>query len=289
MKLSIALEVFLSQKSKNTKRAYLYVWERWLIHCPRPQEASIDSAADFIGLLINYGASHATVRQRYQVLHSIYDFLVSVGASRINPWKAVAKMFSIRQCVQVRPTKLIPSELVTRILFNRAAQTNEAKRNRAIVALLFGTGIRISELQALNVGDVMTSPSGVPYLHLWRTKAGKVQSQPIPEFAWEHLSVLICQRKAENANNYSPLFVGYGPKSSDRCSISTIYRIYRKLFDAGPHSARATFATRLKDMGFADEDVAVALRHSTTQQVKIYDKRRYEIDRNVTVKLKYDA
>lgn len=109
----------------------------------------------------------------------------------------------------------------------------------------------------------------------------------MPDWAYLHFSTLVSRRISDSCKTDSPLFVNYHRKGYPRLSESTLYRIYKRVWGTGCHSARATFATQLKDQGFNDEDVAVALRHSTTQQVQVYDKRRVEIGRNVSVKVKY--
>jgi integrase/recombinase XerD len=288
MQLSETLELLLRDKTLNTKRAYGYVWKSWSNHCPNPKSPTLDDCSSFLLTLRSLGASDATVRHRYQVLRSIYDFLVSLGLCPISPWVALGRIFSWRSLHRVRPTKLIPKTAINGGLNDYSGAIKEGIRDRAFIALLFGTGVRISEAWGLCVGDVLTTPNGVPYLELLRTKAGKVQQQPIPEWTWEYVSRLVSQRKSEFATASDALWCHYRKSgATGRLSISTLCRIYRRKFGTGPHSARATFATQLKDMGFADEDVAVALRHATTQQVKVYDKRRYELDRNVTVRIRY--
>jgi integrase len=57
--------------------------------------------------------------------------------------------------------------------------------------------------------------------------------------------------------------------------------------DAAPHAARATFVTRLKELGFDDRDVAAAVGHKTEHMVRLYDKRQRDHKISPAKKLRY--
>lgn len=48
--------------------------------------------------------------------------------------------------------------------------------------------------------------------------------------------------------------------------------------NASPHSARASFATQLLLQKYSTDDVARALGHANTDQVKVYQKRELSVD-----------
>ena len=170
---------------KNTKRAYERVWLDWRGFCTTLSHPTFDQAASFVGLLKNHGASDNTIRQRISILKAIYSFMESVGIVKHDPFFAIRKVFSLRKRELVRPTALIPVEKILSAL-SKPARTRMEIRDRALVAIIFGSGLRRSEASAFNVEDCMTTPEGVPYLVIRHPKAGKSQQQPIPQWAWEY-------------------------------------------------------------------------------------------------------
>lgn len=274
---------FVELKSENTKRTYLGAWNKWA----KWQDHSRDGALSFVISLRKSGASDNSIRLTCSALRSINEYLVEYSKINLNPFKSIARVISARQATQVRPTKLIPFELVNVIVESPKVNTRKGVRDRALLAVLFGCGLRRSELQRLRLCDVMVSPKGSLYLELVRTKAGKRQQQPIPAWTWEHLSALTLQRRGETSEARAVLFCRYVAEQyrpdaiSDR-TIDRTFKRYLKLhgIDAAPHSARATGATKLLSEGVPDREVQAFLRHSSTQMVQAYDKRRRSVDDN---------
>jgi Site-specific recombinase XerD len=169
-------------------------------------------------------------------------------------------------------------------------------RNRAVIAVLFGSGLRRSEALALDIGAVKVSPEGVVFLELLTSKSGKRQARTLAKFAWKYLSSYISQRKAEGGQNVDPLFVWYyaNGKPRGRLSQGSFYRIFRDScrqigIKAAPHAARATFATRLHQVTGSDLLTADALGHQTTAQVRKYVKDRDRTNMTKISALDYDS
>lgn len=296
MKLADAINAYIEQKVPNTRRSYRAVWRQWKDSCPRIQRPKLEDCQRYLSYLKSTNKSDSTIRHRYQVLNSFYEFLVSLEIVRVNPWRAAGKLFSWRQHKQVRPTKRIDNGGVGRMFDAKEMWSGKAgKRDLAIFALLFGCGLRASEVLQLNIGDVMLTPDGFPYLELKHSKAGKVQKQPIPGWAWNYFADLVSQRNGDGAENEAPLFVFYyaDGRPRGRMDYRTLARMYKKrcavqgIEGVAPHSARATFASQLLEQGFQDREVADALRHSSDRQVKVYDKREREVKGNVGLEVNY--
>jgi len=222
-----------------------------------------------------------TVHQRVAILRRLFRHLYAIGLLETNPFYDITDAVPRRRRVQKRPTKLIPFNQVAKLLDLPEKTTKKGIRDRALLALLFGGGLRRGEAEGLNVGDVESTVEGVPYLVLKEPKSGYNQTQSLPEWAWERFSVLVAQRKSEGAKDNSPLFVFYyaDGKARDRLSNETIRRLYQGYCEqvgikgASPHSARATAASVLKAQGVEDRQVADFLRHTGESMVRVYDKR----------------
>lgn len=285
------LEDYIRLKTDNTKRAARTAVGQWFEYLCDSQPSPM-LALRYIQGLSSRGLSDATIRQRYHLLHSFYEFQVGMELADRNPFRAMRHAFSMRQKTQVRPTQLIDFEDVRKLLEDEMSG-KKGTRDKAMLAIMFGTGMRRSEVRSLNVGDiVVTRRKGRHVLavaRLRKTKAGKTQEQPLPRWCWDIVATLITQRNLEQATNDCPLFCRYfvSLKPGGRLSESAIYRIYKAATGHAPHSARATFTTKLKAQGFEDRLVAEALRHSTDKQVKTYHKRKTSSEGNAGLQIFY--
>lgn len=233
------------------------------------------------------GTSDRTLRSAYSALRSIYRKLELSQQVERNIFDALRGTFARRHKADKRPTAMIPFEKVYQLLDLPNPATREGIRDRALLSIMFGGGLRRSEARNLRVRDVLVSAYGTPFLDLGKTKSGKVRHQPLPAWASERFSVLVCQRRDEGAQANDPLFVFYyeDGKVRGKISESTQYRTFQfycaKIgIKAAPHAARATAASMLKAMGKEDRDVQEFLGHNQPGMVAVYDKRRRGVEEN---------
>lgn len=251
------------QKIGSTDAAEFY---KWLRSRPSPDGARL---------------SDATVSQRMHLIRRTARYLVALGELKRNPFDVIHDELPKRARKQKRPTKLIPFTSIAEMLALPDRRTKVGRRDFCLLALLFGGGLRRSEVQSLNCGDIVISARGTLSLLLRQTKNGATQQQALPTWAAEAFSELVSQRKGEGATNDCPLlpFYSRGGAARGRLSVETVRRIFQRHTEAvglgkiSPHAARATAATWLKTQGYEDRDVAGFLRHTTTQMVEVYDKR----------------
>lgn len=301
MEMSEALELFLRRKRPATQRAYRGAMFGLEVHSGKPLEKVV--SLDILKYLDRIGAkvmkdgtlySPVSARHQFHCLSSVFKFLHEVELIQKNPTSAAKHAISWRQEEQKRPTAALQFGLVRKAL--RAETSKNLKkslRNRGILALLFGAGLRRSEALGLKVGDVRVNPFGVLYLNLQTTKAGKSQVRVLAKFAHKYVSQLVLQRKREEATDADPLLVCYREDGSIRgpLSVASLYRTFRNAMkqlgiDAAPHAARAAFATQLKRLGVDDREVAAALGHGSANMVHVYDKRRMTLEESPALMLK---
>lgn len=293
-----SIHELIACKSYNTQKAYnktldilaeyfdvkrdSYAFEKAVV------ELSVFDGTRFITWLRKRGTettgqpiSDNTLALRIDILRRIFRHLIDIGIRRGNPFAIVKDIVPMRQRVQVRPTKLIPFDAVPKIVGAPDGATKNGIRDKAILSLLFGGGLRRNEVLKLNMRDIETTPDGVPYLILRATKAGRNQQQSLPQWAWTALDAHLKQRDEDGAKLSEPMFCFYYNDGGARGRISdtTLKRLYKRytaeagIVGAAPHSARATAATALKVQGYEDREVASFLRHSTENMVRVYDKR----------------
>ena len=147
-------------------------------------------------------------------------------------------------------------------------------RDRAIVELLYGAGLRVGELVGLDVRDVDLRRGDVRVLG----KGGKERVVPLPGEAREALVSWLDERRRPGVLS-EPLFVSQRPRSDGswrRLGARDVRRILERRARAGglfdrvhPHKLRHSYATHLLDMGADLREIQELLGHaslSTTQK-----------------------
>lgn len=289
-----AVETLLNLQSDARKLSYGFAYRQFKDLIGKSLiEARVGDAVNYVRWLQLKGYSDATQAARRHALSSLSEGLIAYELMQSNPFKAANKLVSKRQKKQIRPTKLVPRETVKTMLSIPDRSSKNGLRDACLLFALFGGGLRINEATALNVGDVRLSEHGTLVLILRDTKAGKLQEQPLPMWAGEVYSDYVRQRMAEGAENHSPLFVFYyaDGRIRGRLSVKTMQRKYAKYAmlasgeHYGPHSARATSATRLSELGKSDREVARHLRHKDIRMVETYVKRFLSADNHPALDL----
>ncbi len=244
--------------------------------------------------------SNATIHKKFAALRRIYRVLIAnnLGAKE-NPFDSDRTPAPPKDAGRKRPTEMIDFDLVWEIVTAPGDSTSKAIRDRAILAILFGGGLRRSEVINLRLTDVRKSAAGTPYLYLRSTKAKKDAEATLPEWAGDFLNEHIRQRRAEGGSDTDYVFVGYtgqGGKSPTSSPISDtgVYQLFRSYcmqVGAGPHvtphSARATAITKLLSDGVPHREVQAFSRHASIQMVEHYDKRRFDVERSPAKGLSY--
>lgn len=201
---------------------------------------------------------------------------------------------------QKRPTEMVDFKLVKEIIELPDPSTPKGLRDRAILAVMFGGGLRRSEIINLRIGDIKKSPKGTLFLFLRATKAKKDARQGLPTWAEERLKDLLRARISAGATPTDYLFTGFtgqaGVSESNRpISGSGVYQLFRHYCaQAGanpnctPHSARATAITKLLTQGLSHRHVKEFSRHASVQMVEVYDKRRISVDESPARDLEFE-
>ena len=137
---------------------------------------------------------------------------------------------------------------IERILSQPDIMIPEGIRDRAILELLYGTGIRVSELVSLQIYDVHDAHIKV------HGKGGKERLVPLGKKALDWIDrYLSCVRDTWESKDNTALFIGPRGKSIDRIFIWKRIKEYAAragLSDAiSPHTFRHTYASHLLDAG----------------------------------------
>jgi site-specific recombinase XerD len=177
-----------------------------------------------------------------------------------------------------RSIKYLSPELLQRLFDSVPTQSAMGTRDRAILEVLFSTGLRVSELTALNKDHInlKTGEFGVI------GKGGKARVVFISKTAGEWLQKYFEKR----TDPYRPLFIRYsGPKEKEegltdnklRLSVRSVERMIDKYrlkagipFRIGPHVLRHSYATDLLSHGADLRSVQEMLGHKNIATTQIY-------------------
>ncbi|MFQ3581275.1 MAG: site-specific tyrosine recombinase XerD [Chloracidobacterium sp.] len=221
--------------------------------------------AAFVESLFKAGLDARSVERALVVVRNFYKFLVLDGHRKTDPTVALAQPKSW----QTLPKFLTPEEIEK--LFQQADITTETgARDRAILELLYATGLRVSELCSLKIGDVNRD---VGYLTCLG-KGSKERQVPIGRSALAALTRYLqfrAARQTDRDNLY--LFVTSRGKPLTRQLCWKMVSEYGQQAGLGaitPHMIRHTFATHLLERGADLRSVQMLLGHADLATTQIY-------------------
>ena len=215
--------------------------------------------------------SKRTVRNHISALRSFYQFCQSRNYLNNNPFRNL----TLPKLEKKLPVFLSQEELIqlleAPLKLEISSQHAEMirVRDRIIMELLYGGGLRVSEVVGLNHGDLDLPKSLVRILG----KGRKERVVPIPE---RTSSLLISFREnfCLDASSSSPLFTS--SKAQRLTSRNVQLRLKKYLAfcqlpqDVTPHKLRHSFATHLLDNGADLRSVQELLGHSSLSTTQVY-------------------
>lgn len=213
----------------------------------------------------------SSVARKLAALRTFFQFLFREGLIELNPAKLVATP---------RLEKKLPIHLsiedAIRFIETPDAETDLGKRDRAILELLYATGVRVSELVQLDLRDVDLNNK------LLRV-TGKRRKERIVPFGEPALRALqdyleVRSRFLQNApiekRDARALILNYqGTRMTTRSvgrMVEKYIRICAGMHDLSPHALRHSFATHLLDSGADLRDIQELLGHARLSSTQIY-------------------
>lgn len=227
----------------------------------------------FLARFVNkQGLPLKRITQNYHLiaLRSLFKFLVKRDIRTLAPEKIELPK------AESRSLKFLNPEQVESLLVMPSISTIDGLRDKAILELLFSTGLRVSELAKLNRDqlDFKRREFGVI------GKGGRARVVFLSERACKWLEAYLAKRE----DNLKPLFIRFSGKISEvkegekmRLSIRTIQRIVKKYVkkskisvNASVHTLRHSFATDLLSRGADLRSVQEMLGHKNIVTTQIY-------------------
>jgi integrase/recombinase XerD len=230
-----------------------------------PQALGKPELTQFVMGMSREGLAPRSVSRALSAVRGFYRFLQLDGHVKADPTADICAP----QGGQKLP-RFLTQEEVERLLAAFDTATPEGVRDRALVEVLYATGLRVSELVGLT-----TSSVDLDRAVLFCTGKGSKQRRvPVGRSAVEWVQRYQSARRVLLAGRESPrLFVGYLGRPLIRQTVWAILkRAAEKASIRGvtPHVLRHTFATHLLEHGADTRSVQAMLGHSDLATTQIY-------------------
>ena len=212
------------------------------------------------------GKSVATVTRSLASLKSFYTYMQGIGRVALNPAKGIIPAKVERKLPQILTSKEVE-------LFLEQPDASDAKgcRDRAMLELLYATGIRVSELISLNLDDLNLSAGFIRC----RSK-GKERIIPLYHGAVKALQDYVKNIRPQLLadSGETALFVNMSGERMSRQGFWKIIKCYQEKAgiekDITPHTLRHSFAVHLLENGADLRSIQEMLGHADISSTQIY-------------------
>lgn len=257
--------------SKNTLDAYIRDVNQFILYCSQNGAKSIENVTDdyiikYMEYLNFIGKSDATKSRVIASLHSYFNFLISQGVIDNDPTKNIKGPKTARKIPEILDAKEIML-----LLSQPDGSDYKSIRDRAMLELLYATGIKVSELIELNLSDVN---SQIGIIHMHNSKHERII--PIYPAANKHLTeyCTIARPALVQNSEEEHLFTNINGQPMSRQGFWKIIKHYAEKAgikkDITPHTLRHSFAAHLLENGAQLKDIKDMLGHSDISSTQIY-------------------
>jgi integrase/recombinase XerD len=234
--------------------------------------AALDRAGilGYISWLNEKRYARATVARKVAAVKSFCAFLVDQGDLASDPTAAV----SSPRAPKPVPKPLTVDEVDTLLREPRKHSTPEAKRDAAMLELMYATGMRVTELVSLNVESLHLQPA--PAYVRCLGKGAKERTIPVHEQAVAALERYLDDARPALLKNrpQTALFVNRRGERLTRQGFWLILKGYARSASIDshvtPHTLRHSFATHLLRGGASVRDVQELLGHANVSTTQVY-------------------
>ncbi len=238
-----------------------------------PTLAAIDhiTIREWLATLHAARKQKTSIARKLAALRTFFQFLVREGTLDMNPAKLVAT-----PRLEKKLPKHLSIEEAIKFVETPDLETNLGKRDRAMLELMYATGVRVAELTKLNLGHIDFKNRLIRVIG----KRRKERIVPFGEPALAALKIYLEVREkfldAATVSEREPeaVFLNYqGTRITTRSvgrMVEKYIRICAGRYDISPHALRHSFATHLLDSGADLRDIQELLGHARLSTTQIY-------------------
>ncbi|URA09171.1 tyrosine recombinase [Thermospira aquatica] len=208
-----------------------------------------------------------TIARKQAALRSFYRYLVKKGVVTFNPFTLVK--------TPKKPSylpKVFTVEEVMELLSSLPEETPQQRRNKCLLLLMYGGGLRISEVAGLRLGDIHFATGTLTIVG----KRKKVREIPIGRVAMDCLKKYLPYRREISpfAGKSDAVFL---TRSGKAITSRMVRYVFSQVISAmalerqlSPHALRHSFATHLLQNGASLRAIQEMLGHSSLSTTQIY-------------------
>jgi integrase/recombinase XerC len=260
-------------RSPNTVDAYSRDLNDFAGFCERTGASSDPAAVDiklarrYLAELKRDGRARTTIARRVSALRSFFKFLKKEGVVEKNIFSSL----EVPRRMKKIPEVLFLEEAAA-LLKAPDGTTPAGLRDRAILETLYSSGVRVSELVSLNLGDIKPDRPELRVVGKGRKERIVFVGAPARAAIGEYIAR--GRDKLGIAQDGKALFLN---KNGGRLTVRGVQRVVEKYINqiasakkVSPHSLRHSFATHLLNAGADLRTVQELLGHTSLSTTQIY-------------------
>ena len=261
---SLYIEKGLSQNTVQSYKNDISSFAVWVEKYPDIPLAKTTKSNinQYIAHLFKSGLKSSSVNRKISTIKSFFIFLLKKKHILLSP---------VEDIDMVRQEKYLPVSMsekeVELLLKSPSLDSFIGRRDRAMIEMLYATGMRISELINLKITDVDCNRLVAKVMG----KGSKERLIPYGEIAADHLNMYLQDRKDINSNE---IFLSNRGKKITRGAFWNRIKLYLRKENLkesiSPHTLRHAFATHLLNRGADLRSVQILLGHSDLSTTQIY-------------------
>jgi integrase/recombinase XerD len=210
------------------------------------------------------GYSTHSINKELSHLRGLLDYTWRSGRSDRN----VLDGLMLEDAPRLKAPKHLTIEQARQLIETCPAGTRQERRDRLIILLLYGCGLRTSELCQLDLGDVDLERQEVVVRH---GKGDRSRPIPVPEAVWTVLLAYLAERKGRRGALLRTWDRQVRLRAIDVCEVvSAAARRAGLELEITPKVLRHSFATHLMDRGVDLAVIASLMGHRSAHETGVY-------------------
>ncbi|MBQ0083889.1 MAG: tyrosine recombinase [Clostridiales bacterium] len=262
----------VKKSSKNTLESYMRDVAKFIVYCGEkrlkdPSAVTSEFVTKYEQYMLSVGQSESSVARTVASLRCYFNFLVKENYLSTTPVVTLSKRTTPKKLPEILTSK----EVIT-LLEQPSGNDYKSCRDKAMLELLYATGIRVTELIELKVSD-LNLQIGVIHMSGDKKKDRIIPLYPqalktIKHYVTEARPVMISDPDEER------LFTNMSGQPMTRQGFWKIIKHYASAAkinkDITPHTLRHSFAAHLLENGAQLTDVQELLGHSDISSTQVY-------------------
>jgi integrase/recombinase XerC len=223
---------------------------------------------EYLAYLSNQGVAKASIARKLSAIRSFYRYLARENILDSNPME-----HSVSPKLDKRLPEFLTIEEVVKLLQTPDLSTPQGLRDRALMELIYASGLRVSELVNLNIDNINIESYEI---RVWG-KGSKERMVLMGEYAATSISNYLVHGRPKllvKKDGAGALFLNRDGNRLTERMVQIIIRKYARIAaidkDVHPHMLRHTFATHMLDGGADLRVVQELLGHENLSTTQIY-------------------